>query len=159
MFIRSLQVWHGLKFQLKGIDKNMRCKLLQKRSTGKTTGCSKHLQHIAIAKYIFSELNRCIFQISLKYIKLFQKYSLYWYYPILIFTSKLCDPPTKLPPPPKFLTPPAKTFLKFLPPPPPPKSIETPHANFLLSRALCTFSVRLMIAWVVEKFGRKPNCL
>ena len=25
--------------------------------------------------------------------KLFQKYSLYWYYTVLIFTSKLCDPP------------------------------------------------------------------
>ena len=32
--------------------------------------CSKHLRHIAIEKYIFSELKRCIFQISLKYIKL-----------------------------------------------------------------------------------------
>ena len=70
MFIRSLQVWHGLEFQLKGIGRNMRCKLLHKRSTGKSTGCSKHLQHIAIEKDTFSELNRCIFQISLKYIKL-----------------------------------------------------------------------------------------
>ena len=26
--------------------------------------CSKHLQHITIEKNIFSELNRCIFQIS-----------------------------------------------------------------------------------------------
>ena len=32
--------------------------------------CSKHLHHIAIEKDILSELNRCIFQISLKYIKL-----------------------------------------------------------------------------------------
>lgn len=36
---------------------------------------------------IFSELKRCIFQISLKYIKL-QKYSLKWYYAVLIYTSK-----------------------------------------------------------------------
>ena len=28
----------------------------------------KHLRHITIEKYIFSELNRWIFQISLKYI-------------------------------------------------------------------------------------------
>ena len=47
---------------LKGIGGNTRCKLLQKSSTGKTTECFKHLQHIAIENniYIFSELNRCI---------------------------------------------------------------------------------------------------
>ena len=61
---------HTLEFQLNGIGGKMRCKLLQKRSTGKTTECSKHLRHIAIEKDIFSELNRCIFQISLKHIKL-----------------------------------------------------------------------------------------
>ena len=61
---------HTQEFQLKGIGRNMRCKLLQKRSTRKTTECSKHLQHIAIEKDIFSELFRCIFQISLNYIKL-----------------------------------------------------------------------------------------
>ena len=32
--------------------------------------CSKNLSHIATEKYIFSGLNRSIFQISLKYIKL-----------------------------------------------------------------------------------------
>ena len=69
-----------MEFQLKGIGGNMRCKLLQKRSTGKTTECSKHLRHIAIEKDIFSELNRCIFQISLKYI-----------YPPAM-TSKFCKP-------------------------------------------------------------------
>ena len=36
----------------------------------KTTELSKHLQHTAIEKDIFSELNRCIFQISLKYTEL-----------------------------------------------------------------------------------------
>ena len=61
---------HAQEFQLIGIGGNMRCTLLQKRSTEKTTECSKHLRHIAIEKDIFSELNRCIFQISLKYIKL-----------------------------------------------------------------------------------------
>ena len=61
---------HTREFQLKGSIGNMRCKLLQKRFTGKTTECSKHLRHIAIEKDILSELNRCIFQISLKYIKL-----------------------------------------------------------------------------------------
>ena len=61
---------HTLEFQLKGIGGNMRCKLLQKRSNGKTAQCSKHLRHIAIEKDVFAELNRCIFQISLKYIKL-----------------------------------------------------------------------------------------
>ena len=61
---------HTREFQLKSSSRNMRCKLLQKRFTGKTTECSKHLRHIAIEKDILSELNRCIFQISLKYIKL-----------------------------------------------------------------------------------------
>ena len=44
---------HAREFQLKGISGNVRCKLLQKWSAGKTT-----------------ELSRCIFQISLKYMKL-----------------------------------------------------------------------------------------
>ena len=60
---------HTWEFQLKGSGGNMRCKLLQKRFTGKQQ-CSKHLRHIAIEKDILSELNRCIFQKSLKYIKL-----------------------------------------------------------------------------------------
>ena len=85
---------HIQEFQLKGNGGNMRCKLLQKSFTGKTTECSKHLRHIPLEKDILSELNRCIFQMSLKYIKLvIQKYSLYWYYAVLIFTSKLRDPP------------------------------------------------------------------
>ena len=61
---------HTWEFQLNRSSRNMRCKLLQKRFTGKTTECSKHLHHIAIEIYILPELNRCIFQISLKYIKL-----------------------------------------------------------------------------------------
>ena len=61
---------HTWEFQLKRSSRNMRCKLLQNRFTGKTTECSKHLRHIAIEKNILSELNRCIFQIPLKYIKL-----------------------------------------------------------------------------------------
>ena len=72
--------------------------MLQKRFTKKTE-CSKHFCTIlpfCIEKDILSELNKCIFQISLKYInwlnELFQKYSLYWYYAVLTFTSKLCDP-------------------------------------------------------------------
>ena len=83
---------HTRKFQLKGSGGNMRCKLLQKRFTGKTTDCSKHLRHIASEKNILSELNRCIFQMSLKYIKVVISNTLYWYYAVLIFTSKLCDP-------------------------------------------------------------------
>ena len=55
---------------LKRSSRNMMCKLPQKRFTGKATECSKHLRHIAIEKNILSELNRCIFQIPLKYIKL-----------------------------------------------------------------------------------------
>ena len=67
---------HAWVFQQKGIGGNMRCKLLQKRSTGKTTKCFKHLQQIFIEKDIFSELNRYIFQVSLKYIS-YSKNTLY----------------------------------------------------------------------------------
>ena len=74
---------HTREFQLKGSGGNMRCKLLQKRFTGKTTECSKHLRHIAIEKDILSELNRCIFQISLKYIKLV--------IPKILFVLVLCS--------------------------------------------------------------------
>ena len=59
---------HTREFQLNGVSGKKRCKLLIKRSTGKTTECSEHLWHIAIEKDIFSELNRHIFKISLKYI-------------------------------------------------------------------------------------------
>ena len=51
---------HTQGFQLKGISRNMRCKLLQKRSTGKTRQCSKHLEQIAIEKDFFSDFKRCI---------------------------------------------------------------------------------------------------
>ena len=91
---------HTWEFQLKGSGGNMRCKLLQKRFTGKTTECSKHLHHIAIEKYILSEFNKCIFQISLKYSKLV--------IPKILFILVLCNfsfyfkimwlPPTKLSP-------------------------------------------------------------
>ena len=120
---------HTGEFQLKGIIGNMRCKLLQKRSTGKTTECSKHLHHIAIEKDNFSELNRCIFQISLKYIKLVISKILF----ILVLCSfnfyfkiMWLPHPTKFPPSHQnknknIWCPPAKTFLRFLAPPPPPK--------------------------------------
>ena len=88
---------HTWEFQLRVISEmqvNMRCKLLQKRSTGKTIECSKDLQHIATEKYIFSELNTCIFQMSLKYIKLgIPKILFILYYAILIFTSNYVTPP------------------------------------------------------------------
>ena len=81
---------------------------------------SKHLHHIAIEKDILSELNRCIFQIPLKYIKLVIPKMLFilvlW---VLIFTSKLRDLPQQYNPPSKIKIsdlpplPQAKTFLKF----------------------------------------------
>ena len=74
---------HTWVFQLKGSSGNMRCKLLQKRFTGKTTACSKHLRHIAVEKDISLELNRCIFQISLKYIMLV--------IPKILFILALCS--------------------------------------------------------------------
>ena len=87
---------HTWEFQLKGISKTWDASCFKKDLLERQQ-CPKHLWHITIEKDIFSELNRCIFQISVKYIKLlFQKYSLYWSYAILIFTLKLNDAP---PPP------------------------------------------------------------
>ena len=62
MFIRSLQVWHGLEFQLKGIGRNMRCKLLHKRSTGKSTGCSKHCNISPLKKILCQNLIDAFFK-------------------------------------------------------------------------------------------------
>ena len=118
---------HTQEFQLKGSSRNMRCKLLQKRFTGKRTVHSKHLHDIAIEEDILSELNRYIFQISLKFIKLV--------IPKILFILVLCsfnfyfkimwppkqNYPTPLnniyfwPPPP----PPSKDFSKIFNPPPP----------------------------------------
>ena len=126
---------HTWEFQLKGISRNMRCKLLQKRSTGKTTECSKHLWLITIEKNIFSELNRCIFQISVKYIDLISLKYIDLVIPKILFILVLCNfnfyfkttwlPPTKLPPPPPttiYLPHQNKNFWlpsgKVLPPPP-----------------------------------------
>ena len=81
-------------------------------STGNTTESLKHLYHITIEKVIFSVLNN--FQISLKYVSwLFQKCSLYWYYLILVFNSKLREPPNKIIPPPNSI-PPTSTNIKIL---------------------------------------------
>ena len=52
------------------------------------------MQHIAIEKDNLSELNRCIFPISLKYIKLvIPKNTLYWHYAVLTFTSNYVTSP------------------------------------------------------------------
>ena len=53
--------------------KDMRWNLLQKGLLKKQQECSKNLQHITNVKEIFSEPNRCIFQISLKYLTIFFK--------------------------------------------------------------------------------------
>ena len=60
---KNLHTW---KFQL---TRSSRKRLFKKGLLEKQQ-CSKHLRHIAIEKHILSELNRCIFQIPLKYIKL-----------------------------------------------------------------------------------------
>ena len=116
---QAMFIWKS-KPVLSFSKKLSRCKLLQKRSTGKITEWSKHLQHIAFEKYIFSQLNSCIFQTSLKYIKLV--------IPKILFILKLCNfnfyfkiswpspPPKKKLIPPKN-TPPPPPKQKFLPPP------------------------------------------
>ena len=128
---------HTREFQLKGSGGNMRCKLLQKRFTGKTTECSKHLHHIAIKKDILSELNRCIFQISLKCIKLvipkilfvLVLWSFNFYFKITWpHPPNKINSPNNIPPPTPhhqnknfWPSPPSKDFSEILNPPPSPK--------------------------------------
>ena len=115
---------HTWEFQLKGINRNMICKLLQKRPIGKATECSKQLRHIAIEKDIFWELKRCNFQISLNYIKLVIPKILFilvlWNFNF--YFKFMWPPPTKLPPPPlhqnKNFWPPSKDFSKIFTPAP-----------------------------------------
>ena len=92
---------------------------------------SEHLRHIAIEKDILSELNRCIFQISLKYIKLV--------IPKILFILVLCSfdfyfkitrlpLPNKVNPPPhqkkNFCPPPSRDFSEIFNPPFPPSWSE-----------------------------------
>ena len=78
---------------------------------------------LPLKKIFFQNFTDAFFKYVLSILsKLFQKYSLYWYYAVLIFTSKLHDPSPhqqNYPPPPtktKIPDPPAKTSLKFLNP-------------------------------------------
>ena len=59
---------HAREFQLKGRGGNMRCKLLWKRFFGKEQNVLNTSAILPLKK--ISQLNRCIFQISLKYFKL-----------------------------------------------------------------------------------------
>ena len=114
---------HTYDLQRKCSSRNMRRKLIQKRFTGKTRECSKHLRYIANEKNILSELNRCIFQIPLKYFKLVISKILF----IMVLCSftfyfKITLPP--FPPPPQKIKisaapPAAKTSEIFNPPPAP----------------------------------------
>ena len=97
---------HTQEFQLKGSSRNMKCKLLQKRFTGKTTSVPNTWAILPLKKIFYQ--NRHIFQISLKYIKIVipKILFIYWYYAVLILTSKLHDPPNNITPhpPKKFMT-------------------------------------------------------
>ena len=96
------------EFQLKGIGRNMRYKLLQKRSTG-----------------VFPELNRCIFQISLTYIKLVKNYVT----PLRNYPPpQQYNPPTKI----KISNSPSKDFSEIFTPPPPSPKLEGGGLHALL---------------------------
>ena len=107
----------------------MRCKLLQKSFTEKATQCSKHMRPFTIVEYIFWELNRCIFQIFLNYIKLVIPNILFilvlcnfkFYFKITWPTTNKINSSNKIKindhlSPPRAAS--AKIFLKCLPPPP-----------------------------------------
>ena len=47
---------HTWEFQLKHSSRNMGCKLLQKRFTGKTTECSKHIAILPLKKIFYQNL-------------------------------------------------------------------------------------------------------
>ena len=117
---------HTWEFQLKHSNRNMRCKLLQKRFTGKTS--VPNTRGMLPLKKIFYQ-NRCIFQIPLKYIK--------FVIPKILFILVLCSfnfyfkitwPPPPSPPPPF-----RKDFGIFNPPPAwgacPESSIKTKSLN------------------------------
>ena len=97
--------------------------------TGKTTECSKHWRHNPIEEDILLELNRWIFQISIKYIKLvipkilfiLVLYSFNFYFKITWLHSPL---PTKLPPTIQTRPPPPPPKLTFLTPSPPSKDFS-----------------------------------
>ena len=125
-------------------------------------------------KDIFSELNRCIFQISLKYIKLV--------IPKILFMLVLCSfnfyfkimwplPLTKLPPPNNITPPPKKKFLSL----PPPSPQKKPFWNFSLPppgwkgvHALCFLNLQLvkkldlfsLKSWFLcnDKYYNHKNC-
>ena len=67
-FVMDEKKFHTQEFQPKGISRNMISKLLQKMSTGKTTVFQTLAAYCHWKRY-FSELNRRIFQISLKVYK------------------------------------------------------------------------------------------
>ena len=107
----------------------MTCKLLQKSFTEKATQCSKHMRPFTIVEYIFWELNRCIFQIFLNYIKLVIPNILFilvlcnfkFYFKITWPTTNKINSSNKIKindhlSPPRAAS--AKIFLKCLPPPP-----------------------------------------
>ena len=79
---------------------------------------------LPLEKIFYQNLEDAFFKYLLSILRyLFQKYYLYCYYAVLIFTSKLCDPHRTIQSPPttkiKISDPtPAKPFLKFLIPSP-----------------------------------------
>ena len=149
----------------------MRYKLLQKKSIGKTKACSKHLRHIAIEKDIFSELNRCILQIFLKYIKLVIPEILFilvlssfnFYLKIMwLLANKITI--TKQ----KFLTAPpllAKTFMKSIPQHPLTHTRTHTHTHTQTHTHKHTLPQNFLLAfidklWKIQKIRilKKKNC-
>ena len=98
---------HTWEFQLKGILRNMKYKLLPKKFYWKNSRVFQMLAMYFHWKDIFTELNRYIFQISLKYIKLV--------IPKILCTLVLCS---------------FDFYFKIAwPPPPPPSNKHTPPPN------------------------------
>ena len=139
---------HTLEFRVKGIGGKMRSKLLQKSFTGKATECSKHMRLFAIVEYVFWELNRCVFQMFLNYIKLVILNILFvlvlcnftFYFKITWPITNKINSSNKIKitdrlSPPRAAS--AKTFLKCLPPfplpPTPPSKLEGGGVHTLIN--------------------------
>ena len=81
---------HTLEFELKCISRNMRCKLLKKKSSGKIRVFQTLAKYRHWKRYFFR--TNAFFKYLWSILRLFQKYSLHWYYAILFLHQNYVTP-------------------------------------------------------------------